>query len=160
MKATYVVAALTLVALLSFTPAAEAQRTVTVKAVGTGGNFAWDPTTITAQAGENLTISWAYGEGTDTNAPHNFHVKELKKKTNITTSPTAEKDFVTVAFDGTTLTYVCDIHPTMTGKIMTQSTGNNNQGGTPTPTKTPGFEAVFVAVAALGLALVIRRKSA
>jgi plastocyanin len=85
----------------------------------TAQNIAFDVSSIEASVGTTLTITF---ENTDENIPHNFHIQAgtLDVKTEITPGPDTQTLEVTFDQPGQ-FTFVCDVHPSMTGEVVVSS---------------------------------------
>ncbi|HVL47173.1 MAG TPA: cupredoxin domain-containing protein [Candidatus Thermoplasmatota archaeon] len=120
------------------------------------GTFCWKPATFTARVGDNVTLEWVQANGSI--QPHNLHIKApVNEKTPITTTPENASITFTPTKTGE-IQFICDVHPTMVGKIVVQS-ANGTGDETPTaPTRTPGFEVALLAAGALAVAVVLRRR--
>jgi len=92
--------------------AAGTSDTVTVNAE----DIAFDVDRIDATAGEELTITF---NNNDTDVPHNIHVQtgSVDEKTDITPGPDTQTLRVTIDDPGS-YTFICDVHPNMTGKVV------------------------------------------
>lgn len=100
-------------------PAAEAPVTgaaegeaVTVNAE----DIAFDVERIEATAGEELTITF---NNNDADVPHNIHVQagSVDEKTDITPGQDTQTLRVTIDDPGS-YTFICDVHPNMTGEVV------------------------------------------
>lgn len=114
--------------------------------------------TLTGCPDETITFTLEVEGG----VPHNFAIQGVAGAPPAT-DPFTEGDTQTYEFTAPasgSATYICTIHPsTMKGTINFASTSGGNGGGNGENTNdSPGFGIAFLALAAVGAALVLRRK--
>jgi plastocyanin len=87
---------------------------VTVQLVAVGNAF--EPAALTVVAGAPFAIDF---ENRDT-IPHNVAIHGPNKMTSDVFSGPAERTFVFAPLPAGTYTFACEVHPEMTGTIVTQ----------------------------------------
>lgn len=122
------------------------------------GGTAPNPT-LTGCPGDAITFTLEVEGG----VPHNFAIQGVDGAPPAT-DPFSEGDTQTYEFTAPasgSATYICTIHPsTMKGTInFAETAGANGDGGNGENTNdSPGFGIAFLVLAAVGAALVLRRK--
>ena len=94
----------------------------------TAANFAFDPTTIEAEPGQDVTVTLV----NDDEAPHTFTVEDLDVSVEAQGGESAEVTFT--APDSGSVGFMCEIHPEqMTGEISVDgsaaSSDSSSSGG-------------------------------